>query len=291
MAIVESPARVKAIMADAVKRAPQYRAEIVMSVVEAFPGFENQIIAATGTVRVPEMAAASGQGFSVAAAPTQAASSKKPAKWSGDIELGGSRATGNTETEQVNAAVKVKYKSAPWETTFKLTYDFASDSGGINTQRLKANADTEYSFTERFFTFGLIEFIDDRFSGFDYELTQAVGIGYRLIKTKDVEFKISAGPGLRISEREDTGVTEFEPVERSNANFAWKISESAKFTNDTTATWGTKRTITENTAAITVKIIEKLSGLLSYYLRNNSKPPPGNKKTDTLTKASLVYTF
>ncbi|MEQ8195286.1 MAG: DUF481 domain-containing protein, partial [Rhodospirillales bacterium] len=291
MAIAENPANVRGIVGDAVGRAPQFRDEIATAAAEAFPVFENRIVAAAGTAPSPAGKPARQNRAPVAATGKKTDATKKPGKWSGEVSLGGSRATGNTETEQVNAAAKVVHKSAPWLSTLRFKYDFASDSGGINTQRLEAKGDTEYGFTERFFAFGLLEYVDDKFSGLEYDFTQAAGVGYKLIKTKAVDFKVSAGPGFRISKRRDTGETDVEPVARGNANFEWRLSESATLNNDTAITWGTERTITENTTALTMKIIERLAGRLSYEVRHNSEPGADAKKTDTLTKAALVYNF
>ncbi|MEX2449444.1 MAG: DUF481 domain-containing protein [Rhodospirillales bacterium] len=291
-AIAENPANVQGIVRDAIDRAPRYRRDIVDAAVTAFPAFEDRIAAATGTAAPGEAAEAiAGTAVQANQAPVSTVGTKTPGKWAGEISLGGSRATGNTETEQVNAAVKITHKSAPWESTLQFKYDFASDSGGINTQRMDIAGDTEYSFTDRVFAFGLLEYVDDRFAGFDYEITQAAGMGYKLIKTETVDFKMSAGPGVRLSKRKDTGETEVEPIGRVNADFAWKISDSATFNNDTAITWGTKRRITENTTALTMKIIARLAGRLSYEVRHNSKPGTDTKKTDTLTKAALVYDF
>ena len=46
-----------------------------------------------------------------------------------------------------------------------------------------------------------------------------------------------------------------------------------------------------NTLALAVKISGKLALSLGYNIQNNSNPPPGRKKLDSLETVNLVYSF
>ena len=298
-AIAANPRRVDDLVAFATAQAPSHRDSMVSAASAAFPAFAPRIRSAAmgtggsgaGAAPVTATASAPGQVAAVnaAALPTAAAADK--GKWSGEIDVGGSRATGNTESEQVNAALRVGYQSGPWDSTANVSYDFAKDSGEINTQRLRVGGNTKYRFTDRFFAYGLIDYDDDRFSGFNYELTQSGGLGYRPIHTDDWEVEVSAGPALRISERKDTGEQDVEPGVRGDLRIAWNITEDSSLTNTSSVTWGQERMMMENTTALTMKVIGQLSGRLSYNIRHNTDVPQGTEGTDTLTKASLVYAF
>ena len=289
-AIAKHPNETQRLVAFAVAQAPQHKDAIVTAAANAFPAFDDRIRKAASGKAVSNNAPRT---VSVTRSNTTTPD-KTPSTdmvWKGEIELGGSRATGNTETEKINAAAKINLISGPWDTTASAGYDFAKDSGDINAQRLRAGINTKYRYTDRAFAYGLIDYDDDRFSGFTYEITQSAGLGYRLIDTKDWEVEVSAGPALRISEIKSTGEQDVEPGARSDASIIWRISDNAQFSNTTSVTWGQERMITENTTALTMKIIGELSGRLSHNLRYNSEAPVGTESTDTLTKASLVYGF
>lgn len=289
-AISKNPNETQRLVAFSVAQAPHHKNALVTSAVNAFPAFEDRIRqAATGKAPTRNDPRTISTTASEIVAKDEASSSS--AIWKGEIELGGSRATGNTETEKINAAAKINVINGPWDTTASAGYDFAKDSGDINAQRLRAGINAKYRYTDRAFAYGLIDYDDDRFSGFTYEITQSAGLGYRLIDTKDWEVEVSAGPALRISEIKSTGEQDVEPGARGDASIIWRISDNAKFTNTTAVTWGQERMITENTTALTMKIIGELSGRLSHNLRYNSEAPVGTESTDTLTKASLVYGF
>ncbi|MEQ9555729.1 MAG: DUF481 domain-containing protein [Rhodospirillales bacterium] len=283
-AIAAEPRLLDDLVAYAVAAAPRHRNTLVAAASTAFPAFGERIrAAANGT---PVMAGATTGGAVLPATPTTT-----PGKWSGEIELGGGRATGNTETEEVNAAAKVGYMRGPWEAEATASYDFAKDAGTINTQHLRLGGNAKYLFTDRAFVFGLIDYDDDRFSGFTYELTQAAGLGYKVIRSDDIDLELTAGPALRISEVKATDEQLIEPGARGGLELRWQVSDNATFTNKASVTWGDDRTVSENTAALTMTIIGSLSGRLSYRLQHNSGAPAGTEATDTLTKASLVYGF
>ena len=283
-AIASKPRRLDELVAYAVAAAPRHRDTLVATATAAFPAFGGRINAAANGTPVTSSG-------TTGAAVLPITPTASPGEWSGEIELGGGRATGNTETEEVNAAAKVSYTRGPWEAEATASYDFAKDTGTINTQHLRLGGDAKYLFTDRAFVFGLVDYDDDRFSGFTYELTQAAGLGYKVIRSDDIGLEVTAGPALRLSEVKATEEQLVELGARGGLEFRWQVSDNATFTNKASVTWGDERTITENTAALTMKIIGSLSGRLSYHLEHNSGAPAGTEATDTLTKASLVYGF
>ncbi len=281
-AIASEPRQLESLVTHAVTSAPRHRDALVAAAAAAFPAFSDRISAAANGTSVTT-------GGTAAAPPIPPRG--VPGQWSGEIELGGGRATGNTETEEVNAAAKVGYTRGRWEAEATASYDFAKDAGTINTQHLRLGGTAKYLFTDRAFVFGLIDYDDDRFSGFTYELTQAGGLGYKVIQSDDLDLEVTAGPALRLSEVKATEEQLVEPGARGGLELRWQMSDNATFSNKASITWGEERTITENTAALTMTIIGSLSGRLSYHLEHNSGAPAGTEATDTLTKASLVYGF
>tara|TARA_R110001592_G_scaffold86903_3_gene256692 strand:+ start:4125 stop:5159 length:1035 start_codon:yes stop_codon:yes gene_type:complete len=283
-AIASEPRQLESLVTYAVTAAPRHRDALSAAATAAFPAFGDRISAAANGTSVTT-------GGTAGAGVPPITPRDVPGEWSGEIELGGGRATGNTETEEVNAAAKVGYTRGPWEAEATASYDFAKDAGTINTQHLRLGGNAKYLFTDRAFVFGLIDYDDDRFSGFTYELTQAGGLGYKVIRSDDLDLEVTAGPALRLSEVKATEEQLVEPGARGGLELRWQVSDNATFTNKASVTWGEERTITENTAALTMTIIGSLSGRLSYHLEHNSGAPAGTEATDTLTKATLVYGF
>jgi len=54
---------------------------------------------------------------------------------------------------------------------------------------------------------------------------------------------------------------------------------------------GSNDTLVTNTLALAVKISTKLALSVGYNVQNNSNPPAGLKKLDSLETLNLVYSF
>jgi putative salt-induced outer membrane protein len=272
--IARNPANFNNVIAEAVSRAPEFRADILGAATRSFPGFSDQI-------------ALTGRSDTI----SQTAATNVAKTWSGEIEIGGSRSTGNTERDQASGAIKVKKAQNLWIHEANLRFDYAREDKETSARKLLSNFESRYDPSNGFYAFLFVQYEDDQFSGFDFELTESAGVGYRLIQNDWVTWSLELGPGGRQSVVSETDKTESEIVGRGNSEFIWNISETAKLTNDTNVITGSDRTTTENTIALSTTIIGKLLGRLSFRVRHNSAPPSGTKSTDTLSKISLAYEF
>jgi len=63
------------------------------------------------------------------------------------------------------------------------------------------------------------------------------------------------------------------------------------FTNNFGTSGNSKRVQLDNTTALTLTIVDRLSARLSYEVRHDTDPGDDAKKTDTTAKASLVCGF
>ena len=246
----------------------------------AFPGFAPAITAAMAPERP---------------APVDHAEPMAPEadswRWSGEIDIGGSRNTGNTVDESIDIAAKITGKIDHWQQSFSFEFDFDREDKATSEQRFIGDSITRYNFDDRLYGLILLEYEDDRFSDFRYRLIEAVALGYLLINRKLFTFSFEAGPGSRQSKRDDTGETEVEFIGAMRGVLDWQLSETTKFSNDTKFFWGTESITTRNLTSVTTKIIEALAMRLSYEVRHDDSPPPEDKSTDTTAKISLVYEF
>jgi len=282
--IAQNPANVEAITAEAIARAPQYREAIIAANTRAYPGFASRIGRA-GSSEMP-ITRPAGQVLS-----RVSIASDEDARWSGEVTLGGSRSTGNTDRDQASGTLKLNYIRNLWSNEAKLNFDYARKDDETSARRIVSSMETRYGPRGSFYGFAFVQYEDDKFSGFDFEITESAGLGYGLIDTEIVTWSLEVGPGGRQSVVSETSKTESEIVGRANSEFAWNISSTAKFTNDTTMTTGNDRTTTENTTALSTTIIGELSGRISFQIRHNSSPVAETKSTDTLSKISLAYQF
>ena len=211
--------------------------------------------------------------------------------WGGDVQLGGSLNTGNTDEKSLGVAIDLSREGNRWRHYFTGAFDFTRTDGLTSKRRLRLGYEINIVLDERSYLFGTTEYVNDRFSGYDYRIIAAGGYGYRVIGEDAMTWDLEAGPGYRYSNIRDSDASDKELVGRANSRFRWKISGSTALSNDVSVLYSSKTTTIDTLTAVTMAINSHLSGRLSFETNTDTNPPPGFEKTDTQTKASLVYGF
>lgn len=221
-------------------------------------------------------------------------------RWSGQGEIGGYRNTGNTDNVGLTLSLSLKRKGIKWSHSLHARGDFQR-SGGVTTQRqISASYEPNYHINRRIFAFGLVQYDDNRFQGFNARYSVSAGLGLKLIDEPNLGLSIKAGPAIRHTDFTD-GSRETRLAGLAGLNFHWDITKRLKFTQSTNAVAETgsralvvvdsNNTTLNLITGLDAKITDKLSWRISYQIEYESKPPPGAEKTDTLTRFSLVYGF
>lgn len=211
--------------------------------------------------------------------------------WSGEAELGGAFTTGNTDERALDAAVKLRRENATWRHEAKSEFEWTNNEDETTRQRLKAEYQLAYSLSRRSYVFGLAEYEDDRFSGFDYRLLESVGYGYRLLDGDTYLLNVELGTIARQSVVETTGVSEEEYGGRFNAVLEWDISDKLTFESEASALLMDDSTTYETSTGLKVGFSKSLAARLRFDYERNSDVPVGKKKTRTKTRITLVYGF
>lgn len=295
-AIAANPGAAEVIVADAVGRHPRFREDIVTAAVDAFPAFASRLRAAAGAPAEwiePEPQQIAQLPPVVTPAPL-APAPPRPARagaLTAELSLGGALATGNAEARQLSAEGRWRVLRRPWTASLEVLFDYAHADGETGEQRLVVSPELRRDLGPRLFALANVRYEDDRFSGYEWELTEAVALGYRLVDEPGLELVVEAGPALRQAEIERTGATKKDVAARGRAGLAWQVSPTIRLTDDLLVVAGGERITTDNTAAVTSKVNDRLGLRLSLNLRHDSDPPIGAEELDTLTKAAVVYEY
>lgn len=210
--------------------------------------------------------------------------------YKGSVELGYVDTSGNTETKTLNAKAKVEAMYKKWRQMLQLEALNTSTQDVTTAERYLAQLKTDYQFSKRDYTFGLLNYENDRFSGYDYWTSITLGYGRRVIDEKSLWLELEGGPGYRYSKLSD-GDSLDEAILRLAGGLGWQISESALFEQDLSTEIGEDVTINRSVSALSMQIIGSLAMKLSYTYRHTSEVPEGVKKADTKTSLTLVYQF
>lgn len=209
----------------------------------------------------------------------------------GNVALGYLATSGNTDSTNFNAALKVNWDlDGPWEHEWTALAIEARTDVETTAEAQSAGYKAQRNFGEMSYIFFSGDWRQDRFSGYDRQVTEAVGYGNRLIDTDRHMLSLEAGAGAKQSDL-ITGEELDEAIVRGGLDYLMRISETSEFSQKLLIEQGEDNRYTESTTALKTRIAGNLAVVLSYVIKNNSDVPVGIEKTDRFTAISLEYGF
>lgn len=210
--------------------------------------------------------------------------------WKASAELGFVSTSGNTETETLNAKAMASTDREHWRHKVEVTTLNSSDATTTTAQKFTLLGKSDYKLDDKNFLFGLVTYENEKYSGYDYRVTESIGYGRRVIEDADMILDLEIGPGARQSKLE-TGATEREAMVRAAAKFDWVLSKTSKFGEALTVEAGEDVTVTKSVTSLSSNINGSLSMKITYTYKLTSDVPVGKDDTDTETAVTLVYNF
>lgn len=222
--------------------------------------------------------------------------------WSLRALLGYTKTGGNTDNSAGNFLFHVAHVIGDWKLLFGSEGLYGSTRGETTAQAWDAHTQAAYNFSSRFFWYVGLSYTDDRFSGFAFQEAVKSGIGYKVVETDATKLTIQAGAGYRrlrpeILVKDDIGgvIGRTELDSTSDAVFDGALTyehsfnQYSKLLAAVAIESGQENTLTTASLALQVKVSNHLALAAGYQLTDNSSPPPGSGRRDTLTTLSLVY--
>lgn len=223
--------------------------------------------------------------------------------WSGEGSFSAGYTTGNTETTDLGLAVKLDREAGLWTYSAEAAADYGETDEIETKNRWFLAGEVDRQLGDRLFGFARTSYERDEFSGFDSRFFIGGGLGYEVLNGNATSWSVQGGPGLKIDEVKETTVTvNGAPVttpastEQSfslvgSSEFSHQFNDAVRFSNDTDVIYAEESTQIGNVSALTASLTNTLSARFSFEVRHDTNPPPGFEATDTVTRASVVYTF
>ncbi len=226
------------------------------------------------------------------------ANSAEKSPWKSSVELGFIKTTGNTETQTTALKADVVYEVDKWrhqghaEGYGQQSEDEVTGESFVSAEAYELSGQSDYKFTPRDYAFGLIRLKKNRFGGFEYENTVALGYGRKAILKDNMELDLEIGPGVRFY-KPDNAEAQDEALLVLAANYWWAITDNSKFTQDFNFDIGEVYTDSKSVTGISANINKTLALKFTYTVRHKSEvpDPATTDKTDTITAVTLVYNF
>jgi len=210
--------------------------------------------------------------------------------WHGTGEAGGFVTTGNSETSGFTAAVNLNKTGIDWRHKFRAIVDYQRGASGTTRNQWLMSYEPNYNIGEHLYVFGLTMYEKDRFQGFSDRVTLSGGVGYRAIDDARATLDLKLAPAWRRTNWiEIPDQSDFSGL--AGADFVLHINSWIDLTENGQILWGSDNSTFSSTAGLRAKFNRAFSARLSYGWRHETNPPNDTKKTDTVSRVTLVYGF
>jgi len=213
------------------------------------------------------------------------------AGWTGEVQLGASISTGNSEEWSVSGSTELGRKGLKWEHRLDASVDFRDVQGERTDERVSAGYRASMDFADPdWFALAVVRYDRDRSTGIKRRFTEGLGIGHKLIDSDNLDWEVTAGPALRQTLYEG-GETENQLAAFASTEIAWEISETLTLREDASIVLDTETDTYRSETSLTKDLYGQLSARFSFTVEGETNPPPGNEKLDTYSRATLVLDF
>lgn len=215
---------------------------------------------------------------------------EKEKVWSGNIEFGADYSTGNTEEENIKGEATLNYEKDKWKNTLEVKADSGKENDTRTSEEYRVENQTKYLLEEHNYVFGELGYVNDRFSGYEYRISELLGYGHHFIKEDDMTLSGEAGVGSRQSQLEGQE-EEVSALAKVKAIYDWKINDGLHFHQDLSYSIASDAGITESETSLKSSITDTLYLKLGFSVEHISDVPPNTENTDTQTSITAGYDF
>lgn len=243
---------------------------------------------------------------------------KKPKPLSVEAEVGMMVTSGNTDSTSFAGKLDISQDLKKWKNNYIFSAFYKEDEvviddGGpgpditesqTTADKVFASIQSDYKLdSEHQGLFAYVSYEDDKFSGFDYQATIAVGYSNRLFETDKSWLDYSVGPGMAIARTLETtdDIGTIIPSEKTetfavrlSGSYVYNFTDNAKFTQKLSSDISgdsDKNTKTKSETGVTATINGSMALKLSYIISHNTQPPFDKEKRDTISAVTLVFTY
>ena len=195
------------------------------------------------------------------------------------IELGYVQTKGNTDTQTFNLDGKIDKTIDLHSLEFKFDVIYGENSGVQNKNRYTLIGNYGYKFSSKVGATYNVTYIDDKFSGYEYQFATGPGLTYDAYSSDIQHLKLKAGI-LYAKDKFDNGSINEYASYATTLNYDIQLLEDLKFLQDLTFKGDMKNSknyFVYSKSALTTKISNYFSAGLSYKVNYMNLPPDGKK--------------
>lgn len=208
----------------------------------------------------------------------------------GSAALTASGTSGNTDTGDLSLAGRLTYGQGSWNHLVGFATEYGESNGVNNEEEFFATYEGSRFFNPQLYAYGTGRY---QYDGFDTNRQDAflgLGLGYRIVNTEQVAWRVQGGPGVRYIEDQNRD-SETEAAALISSRFFYQVNDTVSLTNDTDVLGSDEDFVLSNDFGVNFKINDTLSTRISYRTEYQSDPLPGLRSSDNTAGISLVVGF
>ena len=211
-------------------------------------------------------------------------------EWDGQVEFGGSRATGSTNSFGVYTSVAARRSGLRWAHRLDAHIELQDTNGKRTAERASASWQARRLLDSRFYLFSLAQYERDPFIGFDGRYTGGLGAGYSILDRPNLHLELEGGPAFR--ETDARTRDDFSSLAaRASVALTWKLSPTLELKENGSVYLDRDNGSGQALSAIDAALFGPLRVRLSYELRFERDILRDVRSLDTTSRATLVYGF
>jgi len=210
--------------------------------------------------------------------------------WKGEVELGGSRSTGNTDALAIYGALRLEREGLKWQHLVTGRVDFQRSDGETTADRVKFGWQPSYKFSDNLFVYELSQYERDRFLGFGNRFTLSTGIGLTVISNPSTKLTVQGGPAVRYTDYTDRK-SKASGAGRASMALRWKVTPTLNFSQDAAVYLEDGDMNAISTTSLETRLLGDLKARLSYDVQYEHSELTDRQPLDTVSRATLVYSF
>ncbi len=208
----------------------------------------------------------------------------------GNIDAGLTVASGNTETQNFNVSSALNYKKDVFDNSLELKARSSAEDDVRTNEEYFVNNQSRYIFSPKMYSFFELEYVNDRFSGFQYRTSELLGYGYKFYDNTTFQLSGELGAGARQSLSTNEERTN-SLLGKATVKTFWQLSEALSLENKTSSSYGSDALITISDTDLKSKLTDSLYFKLNYNLQHIDDVPADKKHLDSITSLGLGYEF
>lgn len=210
--------------------------------------------------------------------------------FSGNIELGYTQLSGNTDSQTLIAKGQFAWLTGNWTHTLRGEVRNVSRDGETSAEQYLVAGRERFNLQGPHYLFGFARAEQDRFSGYDHQFTTIGGYGRELIDNVRHRLSLEAGPGYRYDRIEGGEESASLGVAYGALAYEWAFTKTSSLEQELSMEVTDDNTTSRSLSSLTARLNSHLALKLSHEIKSTSRPPAdAEAHTDHTTSASILY--